>query len=175
MRHYVPALLLGACLSSPALADKELVVPIHRVDTSGTTEALGTITLRDSDQGLVLTPDLSGLPPGGYGFHVHEHPSCAPDEQNGETVAALAAGSHFDPKGAGAHGKPWGEGHKGDLPLLTVNGEGKASTPVLAPRLSLDEVRQRSLMIHAGGDNYADDPEPLGGGGARMACGVIPG
>jgi len=28
-------------------------------------------------------------------------------------------------------------------------------------------------MIHAGGDNYADQPAPLGGGGARVACGVI--
>ncbi len=29
-------------------------------------------------------------------------------------------------------------------------------------------------MIHAGGDNYSDTPEKLGGGGARVACGVIP-
>ncbi|WP_324128836.1 superoxide dismutase family protein, partial [Acinetobacter baumannii] len=28
-------------------------------------------------------------------------------------------------------------------------------------------------MIHAGGDNYSDSPQPLGGGGARIACGVI--
>lgn len=28
-------------------------------------------------------------------------------------------------------------------------------------------------MVHAGGDNYADDPKPLGGGGARIACGSI--
>jgi Cu-Zn family superoxide dismutase len=28
-------------------------------------------------------------------------------------------------------------------------------------------------MVHAGGDNYADQPAPLGGGGARVACGTI--
>ena len=28
-------------------------------------------------------------------------------------------------------------------------------------------------MVHASGDNYSDDPAPLGGGGARIACGVI--
>jgi len=45
---------------------------------------------------------------------------------------------------------------------------------VVSPRLKkLDEVKNRSLMIHVGGDNYADKPEPLGGGGARYACGVI--
>ena len=45
---------------------------------------------------------------------------------------------------------------------------------VLAPRLKkLDEVRGHSIMIHAGGDNHSDHPAPLGGGGPRMACGVI--
>jgi Cu-Zn family superoxide dismutase len=28
-------------------------------------------------------------------------------------------------------------------------------------------------MIHSGGDNYSDVPEKLGGGGGRIACGVI--
>ena len=32
--------------------------------------------------------------------------------------------------------------------------------------------RHLALMLHAGGDNYSDQPAPLGGGGARMACGV---
>ena len=30
-----------------------------------------------------------------------------------------------------------------------------------------------ALMIHVGGDNMSDQPKPLGGGGARYACGVI--
>jgi Cu-Zn family superoxide dismutase len=29
-------------------------------------------------------------------------------------------------------------------------------------------------MLHAGGDNYADQPAALGGGGGRMACGIVP-
>jgi Cu-Zn family superoxide dismutase len=28
-------------------------------------------------------------------------------------------------------------------------------------------------QIHAGGDNYSDQPKPLGGGGARIACGTL--
>jgi superoxide dismutase, Cu-Zn family len=28
-------------------------------------------------------------------------------------------------------------------------------------------------MVHAGGDNFSDQPEPLGGGGGRIACGII--
>ncbi|WP_395769820.1 superoxide dismutase family protein [Arenimonas sp.] len=51
--------------------------------------------------------------------------------------------------------------------------EGSATQPVLAPRLKLSELPGRSLMLHAGGDNHADHPATLGGGGARIACGVI--
>ena len=41
--------------------------------------------------------------------------------------------------------------------------------------LKLEDVAGRALVIHEGGDNYSDTPKPLGGGGVRMACGVIPG
>ena len=37
----------------------------------------------------------------------------------------------------------------------------------------LGQLAGKALMIHAGGDNYSDEPKPLGGGGARVACGVI--
>ena len=42
-----------------------------------------------------------------------------------------------------------------------------------APRLKVADLKGKSLMIHAGGDNYSDTPAPLGGGGARAACGVV--
>jgi Cu-Zn family superoxide dismutase len=60
-----------------------------------------------------------------------------------------------------------------DLPALTKGKDGKATTPVIAPRLKVADVKGRSLMIHTGGDNYSDNPAALGGGGARVACGVI--
>ncbi len=93
------------------------------------------------------------------------------------TLAALwfCAGGHLGPAKTGRHGEPWGDGHLGDLPGLVVLGDGQATYPVLAPRLTLDDVKRRSLMIHVGGDNHADHPAPLGGGGARLACGVIDG
>jgi len=88
-------------------------------------------------------------------------------------VPAGAAGGHLDPQGTKRHGEPWGDGHLGDLPALYVAADGSASNPVLAPRLKLADVKNRALMVHVGGDNHADHPAPLGGGGARMACGVI--
>ena len=88
-------------------------------------------------------------------------------------MPAGAADGHYDPAGSKAHGTPWGDGHLGDLPALYVAADGTATQPVLAPRLKPADLPGRALMVHVGGDNHADHPAPLGGGGARMACGVI--
>ncbi len=80
----------------------------------------------------------------------------------------------FNPQNTGKHEGPEGAGHLGDLPALVVNNDGKATDAVIAPRLkSLDEVKDKALMVHVGGDNMSDQPKPLGGGGERYACGVI--
>ena len=165
----VAALVL---LYGTALAD--ITVPMHMVDEKGTGPAIGQVVISESPYGLVFTPSLTGLAQGLHGFHVHEHPSCAPQEKDGKMVPALAAGGHYDPTGSNRHGLPWGDGHLGDLPGLYADGSGTANNPVLAPRLKMADVKGRSLMIHVGGDNHADHPAPLGGGGARLACGVIP-
>ena len=56
----------------------------------------------------------------------------------------------------------------------TKDKDGMAMNPVLGPRVKLADLAGHSLMIHAGGDNHSDHPMPLGGGGARIACGVVP-
>ena len=55
---------------------------------------------------------------------------------------------------------------------MTVDASGKATEAVVVPHLTVADAKGRSIMIHAGGDNYSDQPAPLGGGGARIACGV---
>lgn len=168
------AWLAAACiLSASAASAAELTVSLQMAEKQGAGAALGTVRIVETPYGLALYPALKGLPAGLHGFHIHEKPSCEPAEKDGAPVPALAAGGHLDPQGSKKHGEPWGEGHLGDLPPLYVAADGTAVNPVLAPRLKLADVRKRSLMVHAGGDNHADHPMPLGGGGARMACGVI--
>ncbi len=167
-------LTFAALLGSTALACAEdLTVTMHAVDSNGVGAAIGTLTASDSKSGLVLTPKLSGLTPGLHGFHVHQNPDCAPGEKDGQKAAALAAGGHLDPKKTGKHAGPMGHGHSGDLPALQVNADGTASMPVTAPHLKLADLHGHAIVIHAGSDNYADEPKPLGGGGARIACGVV--
>ncbi len=166
-------LLYLSLFALPATALADMTVPMTLLDAQGLGAPVGTVTVSESPYGLVFTPALKGLPPGLHGFHVHENASCAPKEKDGKMVPGLAAGGHYDPRGTKMHGLPWGNGHLGDLPALYVDAEGNAANPVLAPRLKMADVKGRSLMIHMGGDNHADHPMPLGGGGPRMACGVI--
>ncbi len=167
------ALIVFAAVLGAASAQAASSVPMHIVDAKGVGVDAGSVALSDTKYGLVLTPSLHGLPPGLHGFHVHQNPSCEPKEKDGKMVAALGAGDHLDPAKTGRHGEPWGDGHLGDLPPLYVDADGKASQPVLAPRLKVADLAGRALMLHAGGDNHSDHPAPLGGGGGRIACGVL--
>lgn len=166
-------LLAGLTLGAVAFAQSSKVVEMNLVNAEGVIQSIGTVSLEDSQYGLVITPNLNGLMPGIHGFHFHEKPNCGPDGADGKKGPALAAGGHLDPQKTGKHDYPWGDGHLGDIPALYVNADGNATYPVLAPRLKLKDVENRSLMIHEGGENHSDHPAPLGGGGTRAACGLV--
>ena len=171
------ALPLGAAFAAdqvklydPMSEKDKLVVPMELLGKNGN-QAIGNIVVVESDYGLVFYPNLKGLAPGAHGFHIHANADCGPTEKG----LGMKAGGHWDPEKKGVHSFPWDKnGHKGDLPGLFVAADGTAVMPVLAPKLkSVNELKGHSLMIHVGGDNYHDHPAKLGGGGARMACGII--
>ena len=63
-------------------------------------------------------------------------------------------------------------GHRADndvkkLPLAFVR------AAVSSKRLTLEELADKALVLHEGGDNFSGPPRPLGGGGKRIACGLI--
>lgn len=165
----VAALLLS---TMSVAAAEEANIPVTLIDEGGIGASIGTITASDGPDGLQLKPQLTGLPPGLHGFHVHENGDCGSREKDGKMVAGLAAGGHWDPDGTGHHEGPAGKGHKGDLPPLAVNADGSATTAVVAARLKVADLKGKALIIHAGGDNFSDQPAPLGGGGSRIACGI---
>ena len=174
LKVLVPVLAIGSLIPAAALAE-EVTIAIHAIDAGGVGEELGTIRAEDGADGLRLTPSVSGLEPGQHGFHLHEKPNCGPAERDGQMTAGLAAGGHFDPGKTKKHLGPAGEGHLGDLPLLEVGADGTAAeTTLVAPRLKVSDIKGHALVIHAKGDNYSDQPEPLGGAGGRVACGVVP-
>jgi Cu-Zn family superoxide dismutase len=144
-------------------------VAMHHLSDRGVGRKIGYVHLSDTNGGLLLTPNLHSLSPGTHGFHIHQFGNVAP--KNG-TPGGMA-GEHYDPDRTGDHLGPYGDGHRGDLPRLTVDVDGTATQPVLAPRLRLAEVQDRALVIHSGSDNYSDTPLPNGGGKRRIVGGII--
>lgn len=172
MMKSISLVLIAGMTVSVALA-ADVVVEMKRIDTTGVGAPLGKITITASSDGVRLAPDLNGLPPGSHGFHLHENGSCLAGDKDGSIAAGIAAGHHYDPAATGKHEGPNGNGHLGDLPVLAVDERGSATSAAIAIRLKMEDLKGRSLMIHAGDDNYSDLPEKGGGGGARIACGVI--
>ena len=136
-------------------------------------EPVGTATLSDDPEGVGIRLQLSKLPPGTHGLHIHAVGRCDPPD-------FTSAGGHFNPE-VRKHGLQNPEGaHTGDLPNLTVTGNGSANVELLARDVVLGSATNShslfpptgtSLVIHANADDGKTDP--AGNAGARIACGVI--
>jgi len=149
---------------------EHIAIPMEQLDEKGNIK-VGEVVAIETNYGVAFFPNLKGVEAGIHGFHVHANADCGATEKG----LGMKAGGHWDPNDAKKHSFAWDDaGHKGDLPALVVASDGTATYPVLAPKIKkLDELKGHSLMVHVGGDNHSDHPKPLGGGGARMLCGVI--
>jgi superoxide dismutase, Cu-Zn family len=171
--------LLGSV--SNAVAQKRVTIEMNAISDKGIGKSVGRIVASETKNSFLrLNLKLNDeLPSGGHGFHVHENGDCGPARKDSAMTAGLAAGGHYDPTKTGKHEGPSGDGHLGDLPILYIEPDEEDGTTgtthsIVAPRLKLADIRGRSLVIHENSDNYDDEPKPLGGGGARIACGVVP-
>lgn len=135
-------------------------------------DSLGKIMLEEKADGMNISGDLEGLPPGQHAFHIHNKGVC-------EIPDFLSAGDHFNPDDK-EHGllNPKGP-HAGDLPNLIVDEEGKANVDFTVGTVTLKEEGNTtlytqdgtSLVIHEGPDDGMT--QPAGNGGGRIACGEI--
>jgi Cu-Zn family superoxide dismutase len=149
-----------------------VMIPFHLTSADGVGSKVGFILARNAtisiasrmEEALVLSLHLQGLPPGPHAFHVHANPNCGPGEEAGKAVPGLAAGPHLFLKGTGTDAKVTYHSHLGNLPNLIVEKDGTASQEIAVPRLTLDDIRGRSIIVHA----TRDDDSP------RQACGVVP-
>lgn len=164
------ALFLAAALAAaPAIAETTAKAMMKGPDGAD----LGSVTLTQTPNGVLVRADLKGIPEGPHGFHLHAIGACAPDFG--------AAGGHFAGKGE-AHGIHEAKGpHGGDMPNIHVPASGALMIEVLNTGVSLEgdgadmllDSDGAAVVIHAGADDYAS--QPSGAAGARIACGVVEG
>ena len=134
--------------------------------TKGNTAA-GTVTFTERGDKLVVSARLTGLAPGGHGFHIHEKGDCSSGD-------GMSAGGHFNP-----HGKPHGnpttvDHHAGDMPMLVADSYGEARlTTEIDGTLGrgAGDVVGKAVIVHKDPDDFTT--QPTGNSGARVACGVI--
>lgn len=129
----------------------------------------GTVTLTDTGAGLKVSAQLSNVPPGPHGFHIHEFGAC---DDTGK-----AAGGHYNPQNT-PHGQVLKDGvqhaHAGDLGNITAGVDGKASLEGVIPGISLSggkfTVGGRAIIVHEKADDFG---QPVGNAGGRIGCGPI--
>jgi len=66
---------------------------INSIDMNGVGPVIGTVTFKDTKYGLMVTPDISDLPVGVHGFHIHDKGACGLAEHEGKMAAGFAAGA----------------------------------------------------------------------------------
>lgn len=159
----VPALAQQQPTSSPSNARAVFM------DAKG--QAIGTATLIDTPNGVLIRAEVANLPPGLHGFHIHETGRCDPQD------GFKSAGGHYNPKG-GQHGY-WNEKgpHAGDMPNQAAGSDGKLLAEVFNTNVrfsgdaTLFDQDGSALVIHATADDYRS--QPSGAADERLACGVI--
>jgi superoxide dismutase, Cu-Zn family len=132
---------------------------------------IGTATLTESGEGILIALDVSKLPAGLHGFHIHSVGKCDPPDFK-------SAGAHFNPDGK-KHGMKNSDGpHAGDLSNIEVGADGTVKTSVTTKLVTLGAGKKSlfpeggtALVIHADPDDEKTDP--AGNSGARIAWGVI--
>ena len=130
--------------------------------------SVGTVTLTQTPHGVLLKATLSGLAPGGHGFHVHGQGACTPDFK--------AAGGHFNPLGKGHGITQSGGTHAGDMPNIYAAADGTVVAEVLNSNITLGDgegsifdADGSAIIVHAKPDTHGE----AAGAGGRVACGVI--
>ena len=156
------------------------------VDPEGTD--VGTVQFSEVEGGTQVSVQVTGLPPGFHGLHLHAIGVCEADSANPSdpsmTGDFLSAGGHIG-AGESDHGE-----HPGDLPALYVAGSGDGSLTAVTDALTLADLTDddgSAVMVHAGRDDFANIPERYapggpdemtrntGDAGGRIACGPVEG
>ena len=162
--HAAPA-QTSAPAAAPAPVPAPNPIAIAALKTAEGADA-GTVTAFAGPKGVLFRVEGKGWPTGWHGVHLHAVGKC-------EGPGFTSAGAHVNHADSPSpHGllNVSGGPDLGDLQNVYAAADGSAHAEVYAanPGQSLSGV---SFLIHANADDHFS--QPIGGAGARIACGVF--
>jgi Cu-Zn family superoxide dismutase len=164
-------ILVPALICATAVFGQRASKSAHADIVNAQGQKIGTAKLLAAKHGVRIEFDISQLPPGVHGVHVHNVGKC-------EGPDFTSAGPHLNPY-AKKHGRDNPEGpHAGDLLNIEVKVDGTAKATLRDTMVTLADGPNSvfhsggtAIVIHAKEDDYKTDP--AGNSGPRIACGVI--
>lgn len=164
MRLY-PLAAAALFFAGPALAETPATMIAEVKNADGGSHGSATVTWAESGM-AVVTLDLTEVPPGVHGVHIHETGMCTPPDF--KSAKGHLAGDHD-------HGVMSGSGpHPGDMPNIHVPESGALKIEYFIPGLTARAMNDQdgsALIIHDQPDDYVG--QPAGNAGNRIACGVF--
>lgn len=168
------AAFVALAFAQPALAENNIGEKAHSAIINNMGKVIGSAQYTQGNEGVIVEVNVKDLPAGKHGMHFHEVGLC-----ENHSNFKMAKG-HIKPTGK-PHGYLYPQGpHEGDLPNLIVAKDGTAHVELYTDFVSISgrggkpallDDNGSTLMIHTNPDDYTT--QPIGGSGARIACGVV--
>lgn len=164
--------IVVSALTLPAVAQEATrAATATFVDNTGA--EIGEAVLMDGNAGVLIRLTLENVPPGWHAIHIHEIGNCD---------------DHASLKNSGGHHNVFERAHgllnpdgpdNADLPNVYAHSDGTVRAELLTPLVSLGgpdrpailDYDGSALVMHTNPDDHVT--QPIGGAGARIACGVI--
>src|SRR5256714_6938574 len=141
---------LAACFALPVHAPSAAA----RLEPTQGNATAGNVTFTQKGDKVAMEAKVSGLTPGGHGFHIHEKGDCSSGD-------GMSAGGHFNPTGK-PHGPQDADHHAGDMPGIKADANGNASASFTLSGVTIgsgtSDLVGRGLILHAGPDDYKTQP-----------------
>lgn len=160
--------------SQGATADGHIGKKAKSIIINNNGDTIGEAHYTQGNEGVLLEVKVKGLPEGKRGMHFHAVGTCEDHDHfkmaKGHIMPTNKPHGYLNPKGP----------HEGNLPNLIVGADGNAHVELYTGLVSLHGQGDKAallddngsvLMIHENTDDHKT--QPIGGSGARIACGVI--
>lgn len=174
LKLFSQSMLVALMVSTPVFAQNNIGEQAHSTLINNQGHEIGKAIYTQANKGVLVNITLKGLPTGKHGMHFHNTGSCADQTQfkmaKGHIMPTNKPHGYLHPKGP----------HEGNLPNLIVHNDGTAKVEIYTELVSLKGQKGKPALLDKDGSTliihqHPDDhkTQPIGGAGARIACGVI--